>query len=67
METSKKVSPREKEIEYICNSCLYPFKRKESINVTVCPYCGKRNSVEPKSLRSAQALLDEAIERDSNL
>ncbi|MDD5178272.1 MAG: hypothetical protein PHT54_03270 [Candidatus Nanoarchaeia archaeon] len=64
MQTEKTKTPQKKEeyLEYLCRNCRYQFKRKKSISVVCCPYCGKK-TIEERGFNSAQKLLDESSER----
>lgn len=50
----------EKIIEYKCKKCGYSFKRKESVNVNKCPYCGSEKDLQMKSSKSANSLIEES-------
>ena len=57
-ETARRItSQKTGQINYKCTSCGYKFSRKESIDVSSCPYCS-RETIEVSS-GHAQELLDE--------
>lgn len=47
--------------EYKCNKCGYSFKRKKTIDVTKCPYCGKSEQLQMKTNKSANSLIDDSM------
>jgi DNA-directed RNA polymerase subunit RPC12/RpoP len=53
--TTEKSEPMTK---YICTSCKYKFSRKQSQEVTKCPYCGKDNIVLDSGLGADKLLKD---------
>lgn len=54
----KKPERTEKMIKYICTSCKYKFSRKETQEVSKCPYCGKTNIVLDSGLGADKLLQD---------
>ena len=46
-------------VKYICTSCNYEFTRQENFKFMKCPYCGKKETVEPKKENYASKILDE--------
>jgi DNA-directed RNA polymerase subunit RPC12/RpoP len=57
--TSEKSEPM---MKYICTSCKYKFSRKQSQEVTKCPYCGKNTIVLDNQL-GADKLLKESNDK----
>jgi len=53
--TTEKSEPM---IKYLCTSCKYKFSRKQSQEVTKCPYCGKNNIVLDSGLGADKLLKD---------
>ncbi|MDO8741082.1 MAG: hypothetical protein Q7J54_05925 [Candidatus Woesearchaeota archaeon] len=42
----KLIDPRKLRIHYICARCKYKFSRNPNMDVDVCPYCGRKGTVE---------------------
>ena len=61
VESTKKVVKQTKPTKnrYMCNSCGYRFSRSSSVEVNVCPYCGKRD-LSPDQTSDAQKLVENA-------
>ena len=59
----KKVTEKtEPMLKYICTGCKYKFSRKQSQEVSKCPYCGKNNIVLDTGL-GADKLLQASQDR----
>ena len=50
----------EKMNEYKCYKCGYSFKRKASLDVSKCPYCGSEKDLQMKSSKSADSLIEDS-------
>jgi DNA-directed RNA polymerase subunit RPC12/RpoP len=55
----KTVERTEPMIKYICTNCKYKFSRKQSQDVSKCPYCGK-NAIVVDNQLGADKLLKES-------
>lgn len=62
-------TPKEKEVrnenlvEYECKNCGYKFKRKQSVEFKLCPYCGKEGKVVALKSKNASNLLKESLDK----
>jgi DNA-directed RNA polymerase subunit RPC12/RpoP len=54
---------QEKVVSYNCTACKYSFKRKESVNVTTCPYCGKSGKVEMQKKNAASSIIKDSMDK----
>jgi DNA-directed RNA polymerase subunit RPC12/RpoP len=55
--------PQEASVSYVCTACKYSFKRKKSVPVTSCPYCGKSGKIELKSATSASSIIKDSMDK----
>ncbi len=60
---AKAAAPPEEQTSYVCNSCTYRFKRKKSLVITACPYCGKEGTLTVKKDENASDLIKESLDR----
>lgn len=58
----KVVERTEPMMKYICTNCKYKFSRKQSQEVSKCPYCGKNTIVLDNQL-GAEKLLKESNDK----
>ncbi|MFH2020069.1 MAG: hypothetical protein ABIJ34_01535 [archaeon] len=61
-EPVKAEKSQEEQTAYMCGNCKYQFKRKKSLVIKVCPYCGKEGKVFLKANISAEHILNDSGE-----
>ena len=53
----------ESSVEYECKNCGYKFKRKQSVEFKLCPYCGKEGKVVTLKSKNASNLIKESLDK----
>ncbi len=49
-------------VRYKCNACGFKFTRKNTVQFSQCPYCGKEKTFVEDKQNTAESLLRESLD-----